>query len=68
MLWLWHRLASAALIETLVWDSPYAAGMALKKKEIINNCTVYYKVLSFKFLKKALIAKIEQRDIEYRKR
>ena len=30
LLWLW--LAAAALIRPPVWESPYAAGMALKSK------------------------------------
>ena len=29
---LWHRLAAAALIWSLVWKLPYAAGVALKKR------------------------------------
>ena len=31
LLWFWHRLAATALIGPLVWESPYAAGAALKK-------------------------------------
>ena len=30
LLWLWHRLAAAALIRTLAWEPPYATGAALK--------------------------------------
>ena len=26
LLWLWHRLAAAALIRPLAWELPYAAG------------------------------------------
>ena len=37
MLWLWHRLAAAALIRLLVWEPPYAMSAAperqKKKKE-----------------------------------
>ena len=35
-LWLWCRLAAAALIRPLVWEPPYAEGAALgeKKKEL----------------------------------
>ena len=33
MLWLWCRLAAAALIGPLAWELPYAAGLALKKKK-----------------------------------
>ena len=31
LLWLWHRLAAAAPIRPLAWESPYAADAALKK-------------------------------------
>ena len=33
LLWLWCRLASAALILPLAWELPYATGEALKKKK-----------------------------------
>ena len=33
LLWLWYRLAAAALIQPLAWELPYAMGMALKKKK-----------------------------------
>ena len=33
LLWLWHRLATVALIRPLAWEPPYAVGMALKKKD-----------------------------------
>ena len=35
LLWLWCRLAAAALIQPLAWELPYVAGMALKKQK--NN-------------------------------
>ena len=31
--WLWHRLAAIALIRTLAWEPPYAAGVALKRQK-----------------------------------
>ena len=31
LLWLWRRAAATALIRPLAWESPYAAGEALKK-------------------------------------
>ena len=31
LLWLWHRPAAVAPIRPLAWESPYAAGVALKK-------------------------------------
>ena len=33
LLWLWHRLAAAALFRPLAWEFPYAAGVALKKRQ-----------------------------------
>ena len=33
LLWLWHRLAAAALIQPLAWELPYATGVALKRKK-----------------------------------
>ena len=33
LLWLWRRPAAAALIGSLSWELPYAAGGVLKKKE-----------------------------------
>ena len=34
LLWLWCRLAAIALIQSLVWESPYATGAPLKKEKI----------------------------------
>ena len=31
LLWLWHRPAATAPIQSLAWEPPYAIGMALKK-------------------------------------
>ena len=33
LLWLWQRLATAALIQPLAWKFPYAVGTALKRKK-----------------------------------
>ena len=33
LLWLWSKLAAAALIQPLVWELPYSAGESLKKKK-----------------------------------
>ena len=33
LLWLWHRLAAAALIRPLAWELPYATDVGLKKKK-----------------------------------
>ena len=32
LLWLWCRLAAAAMIGPLAWEPPYAESVALKKK------------------------------------
>ena len=32
LLWLWHRPAAVALIQSLAWELPYAAGVALKSR------------------------------------
>ena len=33
MLWLWHRPAATAPISPLAWESPFAAGTALKRQK-----------------------------------
>ena len=33
LLWLWCRLAAAALIRPLAWEIPYAASVALKRQK-----------------------------------
>ena len=33
LLWLWHRLAGAALIQPLAWELPHAAGVALRRQK-----------------------------------
>ena len=33
LLWLWHRLAAAAPIRPLAWESPYAMGVTLEKDQ-----------------------------------
>ena len=37
LLWLWCRLAAAAPIGPLAWESPYATAVALKDKKTNNN-------------------------------
>ena len=32
-LWLWHRLAAAALIRPLAWEPPHAVDAALKRQK-----------------------------------
>ena len=41
-LWLWRRLAAAALIQPLVWEPPYAMGVALKKKAKQTKKKMWY--------------------------
>ena len=42
LLWLWHRPVATAVIQSLAWELPYAAGAALKrwkkKKKEIQLC------------------------------
>ena len=33
-LWLWHRAAATTPIQSLAWETPYAAGAAPKKTKI----------------------------------
>ena len=33
MLWIWHRPAAIALIRPLAWESPFVAGVALKRQK-----------------------------------
>ena len=41
LLWLWCRPATAALIQSLAWKPPYAAGAALKRQKEKNKKSVY---------------------------
>ena len=36
LLWLWRRLAAAALIPPLAWEPQYATGAALKKESVVK--------------------------------
>ena len=36
-LWLWHRLGATAPIRPLVWELPYAIGVAIKRRK--KPCT-----------------------------
>ena len=42
LLWLWCRLAAAALIGPLAWELPYAAGAALKGQKKREKCLCIY--------------------------
>ena len=37
LLWLWQRPVATALIQPLAWESPYAAGVALKRRKAKNE-------------------------------
>ena len=37
LLWLWYRLVVTTLIRPLAWESPYAAGAAIKRKKKRTN-------------------------------
>ena len=40
LLWVWPRLADAALIRPLAWEFPYAARAALERKKKKNEANV----------------------------
>ena len=42
LLWLWRRVAAAALIGPPDWKHAYAVGAALKKDKIINTNKIDY--------------------------
>ena len=52
--WLWRRLAAVALIRTLAWEPPYAAGTALKSRKnkqktsehLFLNALIYFDTYS----------------------
>ena len=33
LLWLWHRLAATAQIQTLAWELPHATGVVLQRQK-----------------------------------
>ena len=37
LLWLWYRPVTMALIQSLAWKHPYAAGIALKRPKKKNH-------------------------------
>ena len=70
LLWLWCRLAAAALIQPLVWELPYAVGVALKnknKKSIYRNTYILY-FLSYSRIGTILNQLYFLRNYNYRKR
>ena len=59
MLWLWHRPAAAALIQSLAWQPPYAARAALKGKKK----KVLFQIEENKLLTKSSPRKLMQQSI-----
>ena len=57
LLCLWCRPAAVALIHPLVWEPPYAAGMALKKKKKVSVALV----LNILFLNKFFLNIIKEK-------
>ena len=41
LLWLWCRPTATAPIQPLVWEPPYAAGVALKKSKNKQKITIF---------------------------
>ena len=63
LLWLWRKLAAAALIRPLAWEPPYATGVALgktkkKEKEKKNSITVIAFSLTARIITKSLLKRI----------
>ena len=48
-LWLWCRLAAAALIQPLAWEPPYVMSAALKSKE--KKIEYFYSNILFDYFK-----------------
>ena len=45
LLWLWHRLVATALIRSLAWEPPCAAGVALKRQKKKSSSVVLRRVI-----------------------
>ena len=48
LLWLWCRPAAVGPIRPLAWESPYAAGAALKKKKEVFDLSAGLLLLAIK--------------------
>ena len=46
LLWLWCRLAAAALIRPLAWEAPRAVGVALEKKKKKDKMLAFLNLFS----------------------
>ena len=46
MLWLWHRLAPAALIHPLTWELPYATVAALNRRKKRKKKAIVFIVIN----------------------
>ncbi len=49
LLWLWCRLAATALIRSLAWEPPYAAGVALEKAKRQKKKTFVFGLQQFDY-------------------
>ena len=56
LLWLWCRLAAAAPIRPLVWEPPYAAGVALKRQK---DYDMWKEIATFLIQRIVLIWRVE---------
>ena len=63
LLWLWYRLAVAALIQPLAWELPYAAGVPIERKKKLFGLNLglrigalkqFWKIFSYYFFKYCL--------------
>ena len=56
LLWLWCKLAAAALIRPLPWELPHAPGTALKDKTNKTHCFLQYKLSPIEVYKSAYLS------------
>jgi len=49
LLWLWCRLAAAALIRPLAWELPYASDAVLKRNKHAKILKMFYSLIKFWF-------------------
>ena len=52
LLWLWCRLAAAALIQPLAWELPYDMGVALKKNKKKKKTYLYILIYTVSIIRK----------------
>ena len=59
-LWLWCRLAAAALIPPLTWEPPYALGAALKRQKDNNDAHLIHAPAGSMNLEDMMLTEISQ--------